>query len=148
MSWFTIKAGRISSYSSLCPLSLYKVDSSGCVPTIIDAYKWHSQTNANCMWALATLLLLPMSGCYILAFALSAFLSAPSNCGFNSFVFCVHKHRLFQNPLLLSSYQSSLYLFFFSMKYYYLPYLIALFLIMLYVSCVLIDDCPKHQNDV
>lgn len=36
---------------------------------------------------------------------------------------------------------------FFFIKYYLL-YLIALFLIMVYVSCVLIDSCSKHQIDV
>lgn len=125
MSWFTAKADRVSSYSSSCTLSLYEVHSFGCMPIMIDVYQWHSQINANYTWALATVPLLTMPVCYILAFTFSAVLSAPGNCIFNSFVFCVHKHGLFQNPLLLSRDLSSLSLFFFSLSiafYISLPY--------------------------
>lgn len=73
-------------------------------------------------------------------------LSAASNCVFNS-LFSMYTNTDYSKSLAsLSRDQSSLYVFIFIK--YYLLYCIVLFLIMVYVSCVLIDGCPKHQNDV
>lgn len=109
MSWLTTKADHVSSFSSLYPLSLYKLHSFGCLPVVIDVCHCHSLLNANYMCTLATLPLLTMPVCAdVLVFTLSAVLSAPSKCVFNSFVFNTHKHRLFQNNLAsLSRDQSS-----------------------------------------
>lgn len=142
MSWFGTKANHISSFSSLYPLPLYNLYSFGCLPTIIDV---SLALTAECQMHVDISHSSSDHACLLQIFWYLLFL--PPVIVFLILLFSMYTNTDYSKSLAsLSRDQSSLYVFIFIK--YYLLYCIVLFLIMVYVSCVLIDGCPKHQNDV
>lgn len=133
MPWLATKSNHFSSFSSLYPLSLYNLYSSGCLPIIIDvslALTAECQVHVDIShsssdWA-----------CLLQIFWYLLFL--PPVIVFLILLFSVYTNTDYLKSLpSLSRDQSSSYAFIF-IKYYLLS-LIVLFLIMVYISCVLID---------